>query len=96
MLEDYWLPRREGGRGTEVNTLPGGQNLGELADLQYFKDKLFRSLNVPSSRMEDGGGFQIGKSDNILRDEVKFSKFVGRMRKKFSFLFTDILKTQPY
>ena len=94
MLEDYWLPRREGGRGTEVNTLPGGQNLGELADLQYFKDKLFRSLNVPSSRMEDGGGFQIGKSDNILRDEVKFSKFVGRMRKKFSFLFTDILKTQ--
>lgn len=95
MLEDYWLPRREGGRGTEVNTLPGGQNLGELADLQYFKDKLFRSLNVPSSRMEDGGGgFQIGKSDNILRDEVKFSKFVGRMRKKFSYLFTDILKTQ--
>ena len=95
MLEDYWLPRREGGRGTEVNTLPGGQNLGELADLQYFKDKLFRSLNVPTSRMEDGGGgFQIGKSDNILRDEVKFSKFVGRMRKKFSYLFTDILKTQ--
>ena len=94
MLEDYWLPRREGGRGTEVNTLPGGQNLGELADLQYFKDKLFRSLNVPSSRMEDGGGFQIGKSDNILRDEVKFAKFVGRMRKKFSYLFTDILKTQ--
>ena len=94
MLEDYWLPRREGGRGTEVNTLPGGQNLGELADLQYFKEKLFRSLNVPSSRMEEGGGFQIGKSDNILRDEVKFAKFVGRMRKKFSYLFTDILKTQ--
>ena len=94
MLEDYWLPRREGGRGTEVSTLPGGQNLGELADLEYFKDKLYKSLNVPASRMQGDGGFQLGKSDNILRDEVKFAKFVGRMRKKFSFMFTDMLKTQ--
>ena len=94
MLEDYWLPRREGGRGTEVSTLPGGQNLGELEDLKYFQDKLYRSLNVPISRQDSGSGFQIGQSDNIMRDEVTFSKFVGRMRKKFSYLFTDILKTQ--
>jgi hypothetical protein len=95
MLEDYWLPRREGGRGTEVSTLPGGQNLGELADLQYFQEKLYKSLNVPFGRMSGGeGGFQIGKSDDTLRDEVKFSKFVGRMRKKFSFMFADMLKTQ--
>jgi len=94
MLEDYWLPRREGGRGTEVSTLPGGQNLGNLEDLKYFQDKLYRSLNVPISRQDGGDGFQIGKSDNIMRDEVKFSKFVGRMRKKFSYLFVDLLKTQ--
>ena len=94
MLEDYWLPRREGGRGTEVSTLPGGQNLGDLEDLKYFQDKLYRSLNVPISRQDSGSGFQIGKSDNIMRDEVTFSKFVGRMRKKFAFLFTDLLKTQ--
>ena len=94
MLEDYWLPRREGGRGTEVSTLPGGQNLGELEDLKYFQDKLYRSLNVPISRQEAGDGFQIGQSDNIMRDEVKFSKFVGRMRKRFSALFVDLLKSQ--
>ena len=95
MLEDYWLPRREGGRGTEVSTLPGGQNLGELADLNYFQEKLYKSLNVPFGRMSGGdGGFQIGKSDDTLRDEVKFSKFVGRMRKKFAYMFTDMLKTQ--
>ena len=94
MLEDYWLPRREGGRGTEVSTLPGGQNLGELSDLKYFQDKLYRSLNVPISRQDAGSGFQIGKSDNIMRDEVKFAKFVGRMRKKFAYMFTDFLKTQ--
>ena len=94
MLEDYWLPRREGGRGTEVSTLPGGQNLGNLEDLKYFQDKLYRSLNVPVSRQDSGDGFQIGKSDNITRDEVKFSKFVGRMRKKFAYLFIDMLKTQ--
>tara|TARA_R110002050_G_scaffold382_1_gene2607 strand:+ start:5071 stop:6804 length:1734 start_codon:yes stop_codon:yes gene_type:complete len=94
MLEDYWLPRREGGRGTEVTTLPGGQNLGELKDLEYFKDKLYKSLNVPASRLQGDQGFSIGKSDNIMRDEVKFSKFVGRMRKKFGYMFTDFLKTQ--
>ena len=94
MLEDYWLPRREGGRGTEVSTLPGGQNLGQLEDLKYFQDKLYRSLNVPISRQDAGSGFQIGKSDNIMRDEVKFAKFVGRLRKRFSHLFTDFLKTQ--
>ena len=94
MLEDYWLPRREGGRGTEVSTLPGGQNLGNLEDLKYFQDKLYKSLNVPVSRQDGGEGFQIGKSDNIMRDEVKFSKFVGRMRKKFSYMFVDFLKTQ--
>ena len=94
MLEDYWLPRREGGRGTEVTTLPGGQNLGELSDLKYFQDKLYKSLNIPYSRMQEGAGFQIGKSDNIMRDEVTFSKFTGRMRKKFSAIFVDLLKTQ--
>jgi hypothetical protein len=94
MLEDYWLPRREGGRGTEVSTLPGGQNLGNLEDLKYFQDKLYKSLNVPASRMDSGDGFQIGKSDDITRDEVKFAKFVGRMRKKFSYMFVDFLKTQ--
>ena len=94
MLEDYWLPRREGGRGTEVSTLPGGQNLGELSDLKYFQDKLYKSLNIPTSRMQEGAGFQIGKSDNIMRDEVNFSKFTGRMRKKFSGIFVDLLKTQ--
>ena len=94
MLEDYWLPRREGGRGTEVSTLPGGQNLGELEDLKYFQDKLYKSLNVPVSRQDSGSGFQIGKSDNIMRDEVTFAKFVGRMRKRFSHLFVDLLKTQ--
>ena len=96
MLEDFWLPRREGGRGTEVSTLPGGQNLGNLEDLKYFQDKLYRSLNVPASRQDAGEGFQIGKSDNISRDEIKFSKFVGRMRKKFSYLFVDILKCLLY
>jgi hypothetical protein len=95
MLEDYWLPRREGGRGTEIGTLPGGANLGELDDLKYFKDKLLRSLNIPPSRQDGGGdGFQLGRSNDILRDEIKFSKFVGRMRKRFSNLFLDVMKTQ--
>ena len=94
MLEDFWLPRREGGRGTEISTLPGGQNLGEITDIEYFKKKLFRSLNVPPSRMDGEGGFNLGRSSEILRDEVKFSKFVARLRKRFSYMFHDMLRTQ--
>jgi len=95
MLEDFWLPRREGGRGTEITTLPGGQNLGELADIEYFQKKLYKSLNVPSSRIDvGGGGFNLGRSSEILRDELKFTKFVGRLRKRFSQMFNDFLKTQ--
>jgi hypothetical protein len=94
MLEDFWLPRREGGRGTEITTLPGGQNLGELTDVEYFKKKLYRSLNVPPSRMDGEGGFNLGRSSEILRDELKFTKFVGRLRKRFSSMFGDMLKTQ--
>jgi hypothetical protein len=94
MMEDFWLPRREGGRGTEISTLPGGQNLGELTDVEYFQKKLFRSLNVPESRMADNASFSLGRSSEVLRDELKFSKFVGRMRKRFSNLFHDILRTQ--
>jgi len=94
MLEDFWLPRREGGRGTEITTLPGGQNLGEITDIEYFKKKLYRSLNVPPSRMDGEGGFNLGRSSEILRDELKFSKFVGRLRKRFSNMFNDMLKTQ--
>ena len=94
MMEDFWLPRREGGRGTEISTLPGGQNLGEITDIEYFKNKLYSSLNVPPSRMQSDGGFNLGRSSEILRDEVKFSKFVGRLRKRFSKMFSDILKTQ--
>ena len=94
MLEDFWLPRREGGRGTEISTLPGGQNLGEITDIKYFQEKLYRSLNVPSSRIGGEGGFNLGRSSEILRDEVKFSKFVGRLRKRFSAMFNDMLKTQ--
>ena len=94
MMEDFWLPRREGGRGTEISTLPGGQNLGELTDVEYFKKKLYKSLNVPISRIEGDGGFNLGRSSEILRDELKFSKFVGRLRKRFSNLFLDMLKTQ--
>ena len=95
MLEDFWLPRREGGRGTEITTLPGGQNLGELSDIEYFQKKLYRALRVPESRIAGGGdGFNLGRSSEILRDELKFSKFVGRLRKRFSQLFNDILRTQ--
>ena len=94
MLEDFWLPRREGGRGTEITTLPGGSNLGEIDDITYFKQKLLRSLNVPMSRMEAEAGFSLGRSTEITRDELKFTKFVQRLRKKFTPLFTDILKTQ--
>ena len=94
MLEDFWLPRREGGRGTEISTLPGGQNLGELSDIKYFQEKLYRSLNVPSSRIGGQEGFNLGRSSEILRDELKFTKFVGRLRKRFSNMFNDILRTQ--
>jgi len=94
MLEDFWLPRREGGRGTEISTLPGGQNLGEITDIEYFKKKLYRSLNVPPSRMDGEGGFNLGRSSEILRDELKFTKFVARLRKRFSTMFQDMLKTQ--
>ena len=94
MLEDFWLPRREGGRGTEITTLPGGQNLGELTDIQYFQTKLYKALNVPAGRLESGQAFNIGRTSEIMRDELKFTKFVGKLRKKFSEMFQDILKTQ--
>ena len=94
MLEDFWLPRREGGRGTEITTLPGGSNLGEIDDITYFQKKLYKSLNVPISRMDSESGFSLGRASEITRDELKFSKFVQRIRKKFVPLFTDILKTQ--
>tara|TARA_B100002019_G_scaffold74445_1_gene64356 strand:+ start:2115 stop:3776 length:1662 start_codon:yes stop_codon:yes gene_type:complete len=95
MMEDFWLPRREGGRGTEITTLPGGQNLGELSDIEYFQKKLYRALAVPESRIAGSGdGFNLGRSSEILRDELKFSKFVGRLRKRFGNLFSDLLKTQ--
>ena len=95
MLEDFWLPRREGGRGTEITTLPGGQNLGELKDVEYFKKKLFNSLNLPPSRLtDDNKGFNLGKTTEVLRDELKFTKFIGRLRKRFSEMFHDMLKTQ--
>lgn len=95
MLEDFWLPRREGGRGTEITTLPGGQNLGELKDVEYFKKKLYNSLNLPPSRLDDANqGFSLGRSSEILRDELKFAKWIARLRKKFSAMFHDMLKTQ--
>ena len=95
MLEDFWLPRREGGRGTEITTLPGGQNLGELKDVEYFKKKLYNSLNLPPSRLtDDNKGFNLGKTTEVLRDELKFTKFIGRLRKRFSGMFQDMLKTQ--
>jgi hypothetical protein len=94
MLEDFWLPSREGGRGTDITTLPGGQNLGEIADIEYFRSKLYRSLNVPASRLEANNGFNLGRASEITRDELKFTKFVQRLRKKFTELFNDLLRTQ--
>ena len=94
MLEDFWLPSREGGRGTDITTLPGGQNLGEISDIEYFRAKLYRSLNVPTSRLEASQGFNLGRASEITRDELKFTKFVQRLRKKFTELFNDILRTQ--
>ena len=94
MPEDFWLPRREGGRGTEISTLPGGENLGQIDDIEYFRRKLYKSLNVPSGRLEQEQQFNLGRSTEISRDELKFQKFINRLRKKFSALFIDILKTQ--
>ena len=94
MLEDFWLPRREGGRGTEITTLPGGQNLGEITDINYFQKKLYKALGVPETRIGGEGGFNLGRSSEILGDELRFNKFVGRLRKRFSNMFLDMLKTQ--
>jgi hypothetical protein len=95
MMEDFWLPRREGGKGTEITTLPGGQNLGELEDVKYFEKKLYKALNVPVSRLNpELNGFSLGRSGEITRDELKFAKFVDRMRNKFSDLFEQALRVQ--
>lgn len=94
MLEDFWLPRREGGRGTEITTLPAGQNLGEIEDVLYFQKKLYKSLNVPTSRLEADNGFSLGRASEITRDELKFSKFISRLRLRFSHLFDRLLETQ--
>ncbi len=94
MLEDFWLPRREGGRGTEITTLPGGQNLADIDDIEYFKKKLYQSLNVPATRLEADNGFNMGRASEISRDELKFNKFTNRLQNKFARSFTDILKTQ--
>jgi hypothetical protein len=94
MLEDFWLPRREGGRGTEITTLPGGENLGQIDDIVYFQKKLYKSLNVPVNRLEQEAQFSLGRSSEITRDELKFQKFINRLRKRFSMLFMDLLKTQ--
>ena len=94
MLEDFWLPRREGGRGTEISTLPGGQNLADIDDIEYFKKKLYQSLNVPSTRMEADNGFNMGRASEISRDELKFNKFTNRLQKKFARVFVDMLRTQ--
>jgi hypothetical protein len=94
MLEDFWLPRREGGRGTEISTLPGGDNLGQIDDIVYFQKRLYRSLNVPVNRLEQEAQFSLGRSTEISRDELKFQKFVDRLRKRFSQVFLGILKKQ--
>ena len=94
MLEDYWLPRREGGKGTEITTLPGGQGLGDIADINYFQTKLYQALNVPVSRLQPSQGFSLGRSSEITRDEIKFNKFIERLRKRFSVLFAETLKLQ--
>jgi hypothetical protein len=94
LMEDFWMPRREGGKGTEITTLPGGQNLGDIADIQYFQQKLYQSLNVPLSRLQPSTGFALGRSTEITRDEIKFNKFIQRLRKKFSKLFNDALRVQ--
>ena len=94
MLEDFWLPRREGGRGTEITTLPGGQNLGEISDIEYFQTKVYQSLNIPISRFQQQSGFNFGRQAEITHEEIKFIKFINRLRKKFNHLFNDLLRTQ--
>lgn len=94
MMEDFWMPRREGGRGTEITTLPGGQNLGDIADIQYFQRKLYQSLNVPMSRLQGETGFTLGRASEITRDELKFNKFIQRVQRKFSSFMVDILRVQ--
>ena len=94
MLEDFWLPRREGGRGTEISTLPGGENLGQIDDIIYFQKRLYRSLNVPINRLEQESQFSLGRSTEITRDELKFQKFIDRLRSRFNHLFSNILKKQ--
>ena len=94
MLEDFWLPRREGGRGTEISTLPGGDNLGQIDDIIYFQKRLYRSLNVPINRLEQEAQFSLGRSTEISRDELKFQKFIDRLRKRFSKLFAELLRKQ--
>ena len=94
MLEDFWLPRREGGKGTEISTLPAGQNLGEIADIEYFQTKVYQSLNIPMSRFQQQSGFNFGRQAEITHEEIKFIKFINRLRKKFNHLFNDLLRTQ--
>ena len=94
MMEDFWMPRREGGKGTEITTLAGGQNLGQIEDINYFQNKLYQSLNVPVSRLQPQQGFSLGKSVEITRDEIKFNKFVTRLRKKFAAVFAEALRVQ--
>lgn len=94
MLEDFWLPRREGGRGTEITTLPGGENLGQIQDIEFFQNKVYQALNVPVSRFQQQSGFNFGRAAEISRDEMKFAKFVSRIRRKFNMLFDDLLSTQ--
>lgn len=94
MMEDFWMPRREGGKGTEITTLPGGQNLGDIQDIQYFQQKLYQALNVPLSRLQQQQGFSLGRTTEITRDEIKFSKFIARLRKRFNALFFEALRVQ--
>jgi len=94
MLEDFWIPRREGGKGTEITTLDGGQNLGQMEDVDYLLKKVYRALNVPVSRLESSTGFNLGRSNEITRDEIQFFKFIEKLRKRFAYLFLDLLKKQ--
>jgi hypothetical protein len=94
MMEDFWMPRREGGKGTEITTLPGGQTLGQIEDIQFFQNKLYQALNVPMSRLKGDQGFNLGRSSEITRDEIKFTKFIQRIRKRFSNIFLDALRLQ--